>query len=179
MNTNNNKILKACIKGDREAQYALYQKHKVYLFGVCMRYAPSKDMAEDMLQEGFYSVFKSLKQYSGDYPLRAWMRKVIINSALMYIRKHQKVNYTEWSDDLNESPSFQDNTLFNRDRSESIILLIRQLPMTQQIVFNLKAMDGYSYTEISEKLDIKEATIRSHYLRARTKLQALLQHELH
>ena len=63
-------------------------------------------------------------------------------------------------------------------RATAIVQLIQTLPENQQTVFNLKGIDGFSFVEISEMLGIKEATLRSHYLRARKKLQNLLNKEL-
>lgn len=143
-----------------------------------MRYAKSRSEAEDMLQEGFYRILKDLKQFSGDGDLRAWMRRVMINSALMYIRKYHKISYAELEIELTDESLLADMSLFYGDRSKAIIHLIRQLPISQQTVFNLRAIDGYSFKEIAEKMGTKEATLRSHFLRARTKLQSLLKKEL-
>jgi len=152
--------------------------HKVYLFGVCMRYTRSRAEAEDMLLEGFYRILKDLKQYSNTSNLKAWMRKVMINSCLMHIRKHRKMHFSELTDNHIESYAPTDLSLMNSDRAKAIIALIRELPISHQTVFNLKAVDGYSFKEISKMLDINEATLRSHFLRARTKLQHLLNSEL-
>ena len=155
----------------------LYEAHKVYLFGVCMRYTRSKAEAEDMLLEGFYRILKDLKQYSSSSPINAWMRRVMVNSCLMHIRKHRKIQFSELTDNQVESHAPADLSLLNSDRANAIIALIRQLPMSHQTVFNLKAIDGYSFKEISSMLEINEATLRSHFLRARTKLQQLLNSE--
>lgn len=172
-------IIKHCLRGDRNAQFELYEQNKIFLFGVCMRYAKSKTEAEDILQEGFYRVIKNLNQFSGTSSFKAWMHRVMINSALMHLRKHNKVSYTEFTDAVLDEKITHNYDLFNSDRAQSIIALIRQLPTLHQTVFNMKAIDGYKYNEISEALGIKESTVRSHYLRARKKLQILLQHELH
>jgi len=124
--TEENILIKACLKGDREAQHRLYQANKVFLYGLCLRYSKNKIEAEDMLQEGFY-----------------------------------------------------DFSLLEKDRAQAIIQLIKQLPIAHKTVFNLKAIDGYEYKEIAEQLEMKETTVRSHYLRARKKLQQLLVNELH
>lgn len=170
-------IIKSCIKGDRKAQKMLYETHKVYLYGVCMRYTRSKAEAEDMLLEGFYRILKDLKQYTKTANLKAWMRRVMINSCLMHIRKHRKIQFSELNESHIESRSPTDMSLLNSDRATAIIALIRELPLSHQTVFNLKAIDGYSFKEISNMLDTNEATLRSHFLRARTKLQQLLQNE--
>jgi len=171
-------LIKKCIRGDRSAQFTLYQQYKVYLFSVTQRYGKTREEAEDILQEGFYRIFKDLHQYKGDGPFRAWLRKVMVNTSLMYIRKNHKVIYTELSIDVNSKEQGADTSLLNSDRSKAIIKLIQELPVSQQLVFNMKAIDGYSFKEISTKIGTNEATLRSHYLRARKKLQALLTQEI-
>lgn len=173
-----NHLLRACRRGDRQAQFKLYQQFKVYLFGICMRYGKSREEAEDILQEGFYRILKDLKQYRGQGPLQAWMRKVMVNTALMHLRKFHKINYTFLEKEVVENTLPADTTLQYSDRANAIIQLIQSLPLVQQTVFNLRAIDGYSFKEIAQQTGAKEATLRSHYLRARTKLQSLLRKEL-
>lgn len=175
----NKKLIKQSLRGKRKAQFELYETYKVYLFGICMRYGKSKAEAEDMLQEAFFKILRDLKQYKGNVPFQAWARQVTINTCLMHIRKYKKLNYTELSDTDVESVKGVDMDLMTSNRAKAIIFLIQTLPETQQTVFNLKGIDGYSFTEISEMLQVKEATLRSHYLRARKKLQSLLNKELY
>ena len=171
-------LIKKCIKGDRAAQFTLYQQYKVYLFSITQRYGKTREEAEDILQEGFYRIFKDLHQYKGEGPFRAWLRKVMVNTSLMFIRKNHKVTYTELYTDVADQNKMSDTSLLNSDRSKAIIQLIQKLPISQQLVFNMKAIDGYSFREISSKIGTNEATLRSHYLRARTKLQSLLKQEI-
>lgn len=171
-------LIRACLRRDRQAQFELYQQFKVYLFGVCMRYGKSKEEAEDILQEGFYHILKDLKQYSGKGPLQAWMRKIMVNTALMHLRKFHKINYTYLEKEVVENVLPADTTLQYSDRANAIIQLIQSLPLVQQTVFNMRAIDGYSFKEIAQHTGAKEATLRSHYLRARTALQSLLRKEL-
>lgn len=145
---------------------------------MCLRYAKSREEAEDILQEGFYKILQNLKQYKGNGPLQAWMRKVMVNTALMHLRKHGKTVFTEFDEHIFNHVNLTDNTLLDIDRANAIIHLIQQLPSAHQTVFNLRAIEGYSFREISDQLDINEATLRSQYLRARTHLQQLLQKEM-
>lgn len=171
------KLVWACLRDDRQAQYELYQRYKVYLFGVCMRYAKNRAEAEDILQEGFYKILRDLRQYNRQVALQSWMRKVIVNTALMHIRKHHKLQF----ESVETIPELQqltvDNSLLETNRANAIIQLIQQLPIAQQTVFNLRAIEGYSFKEIAQQLQINEATLRSHYRRARLQLQQLLQKE--
>ena len=171
-------LILGCRRGERSAQFTLYQQFKVYLFGICQRYGKTRQEAEDILQEGFYRIFKDIKQYNGSGPFRAWMRKVMVNTALMYIRKNHKVSYAELEGELVDHHIGSDTSLLHSDRSKAIIKLIQELPISQQMVFNLKAIDGYSFKEIANKVGTNESTLRSHYLRARTRLQSLLRKEL-
>lgn len=171
-------IIKKCLRGSRKAQFRLYQEHKVFLFGVCMRYASSRAEAEDMLQEGFYLILKDLKSYTGKGSLRGWMKRVVVNAALMHIRKHRKLIVTSMEEELIDYNSKADTTLWNNDRVVALIYMVRQLPLNQQVAFNLRAIDGYEYHEISKKLNTSESNCRSLYLRARKGLREMLTKEL-
>ncbi len=114
-------LIQKCKRGDRSAQFTLYQQYKIYMFGICQRYGKTRQEAEDMLQEGFYKIFKDIKQYKVEGPFRAWMRKVMVNTALMYIRKNHKVIYTELEGELADAQLPTDTSLLNSDRAKAII----------------------------------------------------------
>jgi len=159
-------------------QKQLYDAYRVYLFGVANLYANTKEEAEDILLEGFYRIFKDFGSYRGDGSLKAWMRKVMVNSALMYLRKYRRWNEIHYSEDTS-THSVSGGIDFNEEhRVDSILAIVRTLPELQRMVFSLKGIEGYSYSEISDLLSIKESTLRSHYLRARKKLQFILEKEI-
>lgn len=172
------KLVAACLRKDRRAQHQMYSKHKVFLYGVCLRYSKTQPEAEDILQEGFFKIFRDMHQWSGEGKIRAWMRKVMVNTALMHIRKYRKISFVNQEEILLNSLKLADLSLTQKHRADAVISMIQSLPDPYQTVFNLRAIEGYSFREIAEQLEINEATLRSHYLRARTKLQAVLQKEL-
>jgi len=88
------------------------------------------------------------------------------------------VIYTELEGNMLEEHLGADTSLLHSDRSTAIIKLIQELSTVQQMVFNMKAIDGFSFAEIAAQVGTNEATLRSHYLRARKKLQSLLRKEL-
>ena len=166
-------LLKACIRGERKAQNAFYERYKIKMFGLCMRYASNREEAEDMLLEGFFKVFKDLHQFRNQSPLEGWIRRVMVNTCLMYLRKkHQKWLPTNDLDELPELAS-EDDFGFQQD-ADAIIEAIQQLPMGFKTIFNLYAIEGFSHKEIAKKLDISESTSRSQYSRAKQALQKLL-----
>jgi len=171
-------IIKKAKAGNRQAQKLIYEHYKVYLFGVAQLYSRYNEDAEDILLEGFYRIFKDLKSYNGQGDLRAWMRKVIVNTALMHIRQYRKWDDIRTYQDESVLHIPDDIDFTEKDRVRSILALVRGLPEPQGIIFTLKGIEGYSFKEIAKKLEIKESTLRSHYLRARKNLQVRLQKEL-
>lgn len=171
-------VLRRAKSGNRIAQKMIYEFYRSYLFGVANLYANSKEEAEDILLEGFFKIFKDLHNYNSKGELRSWMRKVMVNTALMHIRKYRK--WDKFRTYQNESilNVAEEIDLSAKERAQSILNLIRSLPEPQRVIFTLKGIEGYSYKEISEQLGIKEVTLRSHYSRARKRLQNVLQKEL-
>ena len=140
-------LIQECLKGKRKAQGELYRRYAAKMMGVCMRYSRNRDMAHDLLQEGFIKVFTNLNEYSGNGSFEGWMRKIFINCALEKIRRSKVFPLT-----------------FPTDR----------LPPGYQTIFNLFAIEGFSHKEIGAMLRITEGTSRSQYARARYTLQQMI-----
>ncbi len=166
-------LIRRCLKKDRKAQFELYEKYKVRLFGLCQRYARSEAEAHDFLQEGFVKIFRSLSQYRADGPLIKWMERVMINRILSLLRKKRMP--MDDKVDLQNLPFVQKVNSEPSEKAEAVIQLIRQLPPGYQTVFNLYALEGYSHKEIAQVLGISESTSRSQYARARKAVRAAFQ----
>ena len=83
-------VVEGCYRGKRDAQYALYEHFAPGMLALCFRYCDSLEEAEDVLQEGFISVFKHFRSYKGSGSLEGWIKKIMVNTALKYIRKWGK-----------------------------------------------------------------------------------------
>lgn len=159
-------LVKNCLKGKAEAHKQLYDEFASPMLGVCYRYTKSLQDAEDVLQEGFVKVFRFLDQYNEEGELGAWIRRIMVNTAINYLKKSKKYQY-DLLFDKNEMH------IINNDNPEVILNakqlaeLIRQLPTGYQTIFNLYAVEGFSHGEIGEILGISENTSRSQYMRAR------------
>ncbi len=167
-------IITSCLQGERKAQYMLYNNYKHMLYGVCLRYARSKQEAEDILQDGFFKIFKDLHQYKGNNQLGGWMKRVMVNTALMHIRKHRTKEMATQSFDVQQHDmgSWEEAQKYEKN-GDVIIQLIQKMPAVYQVVFNLRAIEEYSFKEIAEQMQMNGSTVRSHYHRARTLLQKL------
>jgi len=163
---NDQQLVKNCLKGKREAQHLLYKTHAEYMLGVCYRYTKSMSDAEDVLQEGFIKVFKNLHQYKFDGELAAWIRRIMVNTAINYLKQQSRYRVELNFAESNLHPVSNDNpeiTITVKEMAE----LIRQLPTGYQTIFNLHAVEGYTHVEIGKILGIHEGTSRSQYARAR------------
>ena len=164
--TDDSLLVKSCLKGKPAAQKQLYQTYAPQMLGVCYRYTKSLHDAEDVLQEGFVRVFKYLDQYNGEGELGAWIRKVMVNTALNYLKKSLKYQY----DLLFDSKELHAVTTDDPEvilQAKEIAELVRQLPTGYQTIFNLHAIEGFSHVEIGQMLGISDNTSRSQYMRAR------------
>jgi RNA polymerase sigma factor (sigma-70 family) len=140
------------------------------MFGVCLRYAGSKEDAQDILHEGFLKIFEKIEQYAARGSFEGWIRKIMVNTALEKYRSHCKL--VRMDDDVRER---RDEANYE-DTSENITVnellkMIKELSPQYRIVFNLYAIEGYSHKEIGEMLDISEGTSKSNLSRARSILQ--------
>lgn len=170
--------LQACLRGDRLAQKHFYEHFRGKMFVVCLRYANSREDAEDMLQEGFLKVFRDLHQYTGAGNFEGWVRKVIVNNALQFLQKQRK-NPLIVELDGQEFPD-EDAGTFQPDEAtaKNLIRLLQQLPTGFRTIFNLYVLEGYTHPEIAEILGISVGTSKSQLLRAKAHFRKLLEGSL-
>jgi len=167
-------IIQGCRKGDRKAQQALYEKYKAMLFNVCLRYGSGWHEAEDLLQEGLIQVFGNLYQYRPTGPFGAWLRKVMVNTALQHLRKKKRMFQTVEMEEV--ADGFEaDEDLFARYREEALVQMLQRLPEGYRAVFNLYVIEDFSHREIGEMLGITESASRSQLTRAKAMLRQMLE----
>ncbi len=164
------KLIESCIKGNRSSQKALYDRLASRMFPVCLRYVGDRILAEDVLQEGFVTLFTRLESYKGDGSFEGWARKIFVTTALMELRKKDALKMSE---DL-EVVKGMKGDLTTQSQSlgyKELMRMVMELPPGFRTVFNLYAIEGYSHKEISDMLGITESTSRTQLSRARILLQ--------
>jgi len=162
-------LVKECLKGKASAQKELYNLFAGSMLGICYRYTKSIADAEDVLQEGFVKVFKNLQQYKFEGELGGWIRKIMVNTAINYLKKHSRYQ-TELLFTDDQLHAVGEDHPEVRMSAKELSELIRQLPTGYQTIFNLHAVEGYTHVEIGGILGIHEGTSRSQYARARALL---------
>lgn len=160
------RLIKECLQNNRAAQKQLYNQYAAVMLGVCYRYTKSIADAEDILQEGFVRVFKNLHQYRFEGELGAWIRRIMVTTALNYLKRNARYQSDLAFDKLEMHPVTDENPEILLDTKE-LASLIQQLPTGYQTIFNLHAVEGYTHVEIGKMLGITDGTSRSQYARAR------------
>ena len=163
-------LLDSCIKGEREAQRVLYDRLASRMFPVCIRYVGDRTLAEDVLQEGFITLFTKLKDYKGDGSFEGWARRIFVTTALMSLRKKDALKMSEELDVVRGMKAETTSQIQNIGYKE-LMELVMSLPPGFRTVFNMYAIEGYSHKEIAETLGITETTSRTQFSRARVWLQ--------
>ncbi|MDR1340662.1 MAG: sigma-70 family RNA polymerase sigma factor [Prevotellaceae bacterium] len=163
-------LIKECIKKDIRAQKQLYEKYASLMMSVCLRYVKDRDIAQDLLQDGFIKLFDKIHTYSGTGSFVGWMRKIFVNTSLEYLRHNDVLKYSMDIDTAFNLES-EDESPIDKISADELMKCITELPSGFRTVFNMFAIEGYSHAEIAELLGIQEGTSRSQYARARTLLQ--------
>ena len=167
------KLLEACRQGDRRAQKQLFDLLAPKMYPVCLRYMANRESAQDVLQEGFITLFSRLDAYSGTGSFEGWARKIFVNSALMQLRKTDALKV---SDDIEEVRSLASEavTPVQNLGYKEIMELIGRLPASLRTVFNLYVIEGYTHKDIADIMGVEVATSRSKLQRARVELQEMI-----
>ena len=160
-----------CRDGDRAAQKRLFDLLAPKMKVLCKRYVGDDATAEDILQEGFITLFTRLDSYSGAGSFEGWARKIFVNTALMSLRKSDVLKD---SGDIEEARSLTGGgtTAMQDIGYKELMEMVAALPTGFRTVFNMYVIEGYSHKEIGEALGISENTSRSQLQRARTLLQS-------
>lgn len=164
---NEKSLIKKAIDSNRVAQQQLFTQLSPKMLGVCRQYVKDSHHAEDLLLQGFLKVFINLHKFKHEGSFEGWIRRIIVNTCISYLRKKNLIDL------------FDDDLVFNDVATESlentsvedIQKLIDKLPDGYKMVFNLFAVEGFKHSEIAELLGVTESTSKSQLFKARRLLQ--------
>lgn len=163
-------IIKGCLKGDKIAQKALYDKYSAKMYGICLRYLKNKDEAEDALQDGFVRVFNYIDKYKYKGSFDGWIRRIIVNTAINCLNQNIKHRYQS---DFSEIEEVIEDTkaIIDTASVDHLLNVIQTLPPGYKIIFNMYEIDGYNHKEIAETLGISISTSKSQLMKAKMLLK--------
>ncbi|MGF1638086.1 MAG: RNA polymerase sigma factor [Cyclobacteriaceae bacterium] len=165
-------LVEGCKKQQARAQRELYERFAPKMLGVCLRYVKDTAEAEDIMVASLLKVFDKIHQYSGQGSFEGWVRRIVVNEALGFLRKHkmmqvaldleyaaEAINYVQIDDGMG---------------AQEIMDVLNEMPVGYKTIFNLYAIEGYNHKEIAEMLGVSENTSKSQLSRARLHLQKKL-----
>ena len=167
-------LVTGCIHNDRRAQERLYKQFYGAMAAICIRYTQNEEDTTEVLNNGFLKVFKNIQHFDPEKAgLYTWIRKIIVNTAIDFIRQNSK-HAVKLSLDHTTEPYIDSEAIQKLDAQE-LLALIRKLPPATQTVFNLYIIEGFTHKEIGLKMGISEGTSKWHLSEARRLLQKSLQ----
>ena len=170
-------ILRLFGKGDPSAMDKLYAEYADYLAGVCSRYIPDEDEMKDVLQEGFIKIFTKIStfEYRGKGSLKAWSARIVINEALISLRKaSSSLKMEEIGTEVPDVPEIEEEPDIDGLSEETMINFIKRLPPGYREVFNLYVIEGKTHKEIAKLLGIKPDTSASQFHKAKKMLAKMI-----
>ena len=173
-------------QGKQSAFSQLLDDYQQKVFGTCISFVPNKEDAEDVAQEVFLEVFKSISKFKGDAKLSTWIYRIATNKCLEFIRKkNTKKRFAFMQSIMGNEIPFDKTSYFtefnhpgilleNKEKSATIFKAINTLPETQRVVFTLAKIDGKSYQEIVEITGKSLSSVESVMFRAKKTLKEKL-----
>ncbi|QQS51288.1 MAG: sigma-70 family RNA polymerase sigma factor [Bacteroidota bacterium] len=172
-------LIEACRKNDTKAQIEVYRFYCKAMFNVCLRLVKNSVEAEDLMQEAFISAFEKLDQYRAEVSFGAWLKKIVINKCIDFLKK-KKIQFVELDEANRLEEDIEPDNLEGLTREiEKIKTEINLLPDGYRTVLNLFVFEGYDHDEIAQILGIAASTSRSQYARAKAILYKKLKEQHH
>ena len=163
-------------QGDDDARTMLYEQYAQKMFSICVRMTGNRPDAEDILQESFIAAFNSLQQLREQHLFEPWLRKIVVNECIRYVKK--VVRWQPVEEELMSDPHAETENWLQGISFEQIHQEIKNLPGGCREVFNLYVIENYSHQQIAEALEITLSTSKSQYHRARQLLKERLLKQL-
>ncbi len=166
-------LVEQCKANDRQAQLKLYRQYCDGMFCVAMRFLNNEDDAEDVLQEAFIKAFQKLEQFRGDVSFGAWLKRIVINKCIDFI-KSKKIQFVELKENTLRIVEEDDWTVETAISVEEVKNAMARLPEKYRFVVQMYLVEGLDYQEISTILQLGESTCRTRLMRGRGMLKELL-----
>lgn len=147
---------------------------------ICYRYTSKLQEAEELTNESFVKLFKNLhsfdasRQLNTEALLKAWFKRIIINTCIDHLRKHHSLAGAHLHNPDNEQIADTGQTAIDKLSYEEIIEAIKELTPVYRTVFNLFAVEGMTHEEIAERLQISVGASKSNLSKARHNLRKII-----
>ncbi len=170
-------LIQACIEGDRYSQTRLYEMFAPKMFSTCLRYSKNREEAEEIIQEGFVQVFKSLKNFNSTGSFEGWIKKIMVHCAVQQFRMKSKLHPVVYLDPVAIEEMGTEEIIAQLGKKE-LLKMVQALPPAYRMIFNLYVFEGLKHREIAALLGIAEGTSKSNFSDAKAILQKAVTNSL-
>jgi RNA polymerase sigma-70 factor (ECF subfamily) len=167
--------------GDEEAFAALFQMHKKRVYSVCLQMTKDVADAEDLTQEAFLQVFRSVNSFRGDSAFSTWLYRIAVNTVLMKLRRRKSPPLVSLDEPVSsDTPSLKrdvgraDPSLSGAVDRIALNRAIEELPAGCRQIFDLHEVKGYQHHEIAELLQCSIGNSKSQLHKAKMKMRDVL-----
>lgn len=170
-------IINGCRNHTRSFQELLYKQYYSLFLKICARYAKDMEDAEQLLNDGFLKIFHSISKYEGRGSFEGWMKRVLVNTCLDYLKSKYLKNSMQMQVNpalVEESTISVDNNGLKQLEFKELVRMIQSLPAMTRSVFNLFVFEGFTHKQIGQLMGISESTSYWHVHHARTTLQQMI-----
>lgn len=160
--------------GDSEAFSELVQRHQHIIYNIAFRFMRDAVLAEDMAQEAFLKAYRLLKGFRGDCSFSTWMYRVTCSVCLTELNRRKRRAEVELTP---ATPAAVDPTEVS-DLPEYIRHCVTKLPDHYATIITLYYLQGISYSDIADVLEIPMGTLKTWMFRARKRLKSIVEKEI-
>ncbi|HEX9851914.1 MAG TPA: RNA polymerase sigma factor [Woeseiaceae bacterium] len=171
-------IVRRAARGDAKAHEIIYRTFGTPVYSICLRFTRIPAQAEDLLQETFIEVIRSLRNFRGDAPLGAWIRRIAVSKSLMFLRSAWHSRGQSLDDDWDEfAPAHAEHSPQPSSPEQAIDLdaALATLPAISRTVVWLHDVEGFTHKEIADLMGKSESFSKSQLSRAYQRLRPLLE----
>ncbi len=167
-------IISQCKTGSLKYQELLYKHFYGYAMAISLRYSLTREDALEAVNDAFIKVFNAINNYNSDKPFKAWLRTILVNTAIDRRRKDLKFRVNI---ELDYAMPVIDANVIETLTVQDILKMMNELPPIQMTIFNLYEIDGYNHEEIGELLAMPASSSRVYLSRAKEKLRTIIRSE--
>ncbi len=172
-----------CLRNDNKSKEMVYKSFYGYLMGVTLRYVDDRNDAEELVNDSFIKVFKSIGQFNApkyndqvQKAFKGWIARISSRTAIDFLRGKRTFLYVD--EITEEQQPLTELNAVSQLNVQDIMRLLSQLPETHKLIFNMYEIEGFSHEEISKMLNIPESSCRVYLTRAKNKLRELYKNSL-
>ncbi len=164
-------IYEGCLRGDEKSRRELYIRYGGVMLAIGVRYLSDRQTAEDVLHDVFVNVLTNFRKftYRGEGSLMAWLKRVMVNGSLDYLRRNRQVEAVD-IDNVRDEDLEEEAPEASAVPTSVILEMVASLPDGYRTVFNLYTFEQMSHREIAEQMGINEKSSSSQLFRAKSLL---------